>query len=148
MKRYAQAVAAAAVMLVLGGCGESSPSDTSGSADSPTAAEPEESVTKSPQPSPEPSDGASPRRGVVADAVRDLARRLSVEQSQITVVSAEEVTWRDGSMGCPRPGMMYPQVLTDGSRVVLEAQGQRYEYHAGGRRSAFLCENPEPPAGR
>ncbi len=81
--------------------------------------------------------------------MRDLARRLGVDPSEVTVVSVEEVTWRDGSLGCPRPGMMYPQVLTDGSRVVLQAQGgRRYEYHAGGRRSAFLCENPEPPAGR
>jgi hypothetical protein len=41
---------------------------------------------------------------------------------------------------------MYPQVLTNGTRVVLEYDGKRYEYHSGGRRSAFLCENPEPPA--
>ncbi len=143
MSRYAVAVAAATVMLVLGGCGETS--ETSGNSASPTAAEPEETVT--PEPSQPP--GSEPaRRGVVADAVADLARRLGVEEAEITVVSAEEVTWRDGSMGCPRPGMLYPQMLTDGNRVVLEAQGQRYEYHAGGRRSAFLCENPEPPAGR
>jgi hypothetical protein len=32
--------------------------------------------------------------------------------------------------------------------VVLEVDGRQYEYHAGGRRSAFLCENPEPPTRR
>ena len=143
MSRYAVAVAAATVMLVLCGCGESS--ETSGTSASPTAAEPEETVT--PEPSQPPASEPT-RRGAVADAVADLARRLGVDEAEISVVSAEEVTWRDGSMGCPRPGMLYPQMLTDGSRVVLEAQGQRYEYHAGGRRSAFLCENPEPPAGR
>lgn len=146
MKRYAVAVAATAVLLVVAGCGE--PSTTRGSASTPTAAEREETVTESTQPSHGPTDGPDGRRGVVADAVRDLARRLDVDPSQISVVSAEEVTWRDASMGCPRPGMMYPQVLTNGSRVVLEAEGRRYEYHAGGQRSAFLCENPEPPAGR
>jgi hypothetical protein len=93
---------------------------------------------------------ASPpaRHGVVGDAVADLSRRLDVDPADITVVSAEEVTWRDGSMGCPQPGMLYTQALTNGSRVVLEADGRRYQYHAGGRRSAFLCENPDPPAGR
>ena len=142
MVRYAFAAAAAALMLVAGGCGQSD--DPSG-AGSPSAAEPEESVNESPTPEPG-SGGSSQPRGSAADAVADLSKRLGTEQGQIGVVSVEEVTWRDGSMGCPRPGMMYPQVLTNGTRVVLEYDGKRYEYHSGGRRSAFLCENPEPPA--
>ena len=140
------AVAALAVLatLALGGCG-----GTAERASGPDEATPEDTVTKSPRGS-GPSEGRGPARGraTVDDAVADLAGRLGVEPSAITVASVEEVTWRDGSIGCPQPGMMYPQVLTDGSRVVLEAGGRRYEYHAGGRRSAFLCENPEPPAGR
>ncbi len=144
MVRYAFAAAAAALMLVSGGCAQSD--DPSG-AGSPPAAEPEESVNESPTPDPE-SGGPGRPSGSAADAVADLSRRLGAERGQIGVVSVEEVTWRDGSMGCPRPGMMYPQVLTDGTRVVLEYDGKRYEYHAGGRRSAFLCENPEPPAPR
>ena len=142
MVRYAFAAAAAALMLVAGGCGQS---DGPSGSDSPSAAEPEESVDESPTPDPE-SGGSGQPRGSAADAVADLSKRLGAQPAQISVVSSEEVTWRDGSMGCPRPGMMYPQVLTDGSRVVLEYDGKRYEYHAGGRRSAFLCENPEPPA--
>jgi len=144
MSRYAFAAAAAALMLVAGGCGQSD--DPSG-AGSPSAAEPEESVNESPTPDPG-SGGSGQPRGSAADAVADLSQRLGTEQGQIDVVSVEEVTWRDGSMGCPRPGMMYPQVLTNGTRVVLEYDGKRYEYHSGGRRSAFLCENPEPPAPR
>ena len=50
----------------------------------------------------------------------------------ITVVSTDEVTWRDGSIGCPEPGMNYTQALVPGVRVVLELDGVRYEYHAGG----------------
>lgn len=78
-------------------------------------------------------------------AVVDLADRLGVDPGQIRVISVEEVTWRDGSLGCPQPGMMYPQVLTDGTRIVLDAAGTRYEYHAGGSRGPFLCEDPQPP---
>jgi hypothetical protein len=140
MLRYAVAVASAAVMLVVGGCGESSP----------TAAEPEDRVSQSKQPDPGSGGGSGQSgapHGTAADAVDDLSSRLGIDRSQIRVVTHEEVTWRDGSIGCPKPGMMYPQVLTDGTRVVLEAQGRQYEYHAGGRRSAFLCDNPEPPAG-
>jgi hypothetical protein len=142
MVRYAFAATAAALMLVAGGCAQ--PGEPSG-AGSPSAAEPEESVNESPTPAPEPGGSGQPR-GSAADAVADLSKRLGTEPGQIGVVSVEEVTWRDGSMGCPRPGMMYPQVLTNGTRVVLEYDGKRYEYHSGGRRSAFLCENPEPPA--
>jgi hypothetical protein len=36
--------------------------------------------------------------------------------------------------------MMYSQVLTKGTLVVLEAGGQRYEYHGG--KPLFLCEQP------
>jgi hypothetical protein len=140
MKRYAVAVASAAVMLVLSGCGQAS------TPSSPTAAEPEESVSQQPDAGKGGSSGTP--RGAAADAADDLARRLGIEPEQIRVVTHEEVTWRDGSMGCPQPGMMYPQVLTDGTRVVLEAEGKQYEYHAVGRRSSFLCENPEPPAPR
>lgn len=132
--RYATASAVACIMLVATACG---------GAGSPTADEPENTVSEQ-----TPSAGEPQPRGAVGDAVDDLAHRLGVDPSDITVVSSEEVTWRDGSLGCPRPGMMYTQVLTNGSRVVLESDGKRYEYHAGGRRSAFLCENPEPPAPR
>jgi hypothetical protein len=135
--RYATATAVASIMLVVGACGGK------GSPTADQAAPPEKSVTEK-----TPSASEPHGKGAVGDALDDLSRRLGVGGSDITVVSAEEVTWRDGSIGCPRPGMMYPQVLTDGSKVVLEYQGKRYEYHAGGRRSAFLCENPEPPAGR
>jgi hypothetical protein len=83
----------------------------------------------------------------VAQAVADLAGRAGVAEADITVVSSENVTWRDSSLGCPREGMQYLQVLTDGVRIVLEAGGERYEYHGGGRRPVFYCAAPEAPVG-
>jgi len=80
-------------------------------------------------------------------AVTDLAARLGVDESEIAVVSVEEVTWSDGSIGCPEPGMMYTQALVNGSLVILEVDGTRYEYHSGGGRDLFYCENPIPPTG-
>lgn len=75
-------------------------------------------------------------------AVADLSKRLGVGPDEIEVVRVEEVVWRDGSLGCAEPGMMYTQALVDGSRVVLSTGGRSYEYHAGGARKAFLCRNP------
>ena len=75
-------------------------------------------------------------------AKADLAERLGVPVDDVTVVSSEEVTWPDSSLGCPQPGMMYAQVLTEGSRILLSAGGRTYEYHSGGQRAPFLCETP------
>ena len=89
-----------------------------------------------------PIDPAMP---LVVAAVDDLAGRLGISAADVTVVDARAVTWGDGSLGCPQPGMMYTQVLVDGTLVVLKAGGQQYEYHGGD--PLFLCENPRPPSG-
>ncbi len=85
-------------------------------------------------------------RELVERARVDLAQRLGVTAEQIEVASVEEVTWRDTSIGCPQPGMMYAQRLVNGSRIVLRAGGAEYHYHAGGGREPFYCERPQPPA--
>lgn len=69
-----------------------------------------------------------------------LAEHISVSESAITVVGAESVVWPDGALGCPRPGVEYPQVQVDGYRIVLTADGLRYAYHGGGGKGPFLCE--------
>ena len=75
----------------------------------------------------------------VATARSDLATRLQVPLEEINIIERTEKTWPDGSMGCPRPGMQYTQSLVEGSLLVLEVQGTRYNYHAGGGRDYFLC---------
>jgi hypothetical protein len=75
-------------------------------------------------------------------AVADLSRRTGLAAGQIQVLSVEPVTWNDGSLGCPQPGMMYTQALVQGLRIRLQAAGKVYEYHSGGNRPPFLCENP------
>jgi hypothetical protein len=139
-------------MALLGGCGTES--------DPPTNAGQEPTVSPStPPPTPEPSTPGTPTgptpstsgtpsgptQGPVEKAKADLAARLGLQPGEISLVSSEEVTWPDGSLGCPQPGMRYTQALVNGSRIVLEASGKRYNYHSGGRRGPFLCTNPRPP---
>lgn len=83
--------------------------------------------------------------GVAQAAVDDLAERLGVDPGEITIASSEAVTWSDSSAGCPRMGFMYQQVLTEGTRTVLEVDGTRYHYHSAGTSEPFLCENPQEP---
>ncbi len=76
----------------------------------------------------------------VRAAVADLAQRLGVAAEQITVASMERVTWPDTSLGNPQPGMMYPQVLTDGYRVILQHAGEAFEYHTDMGTTVTLVE--------
>lgn len=73
-------------------------------------------------------------------AKQDLAQRLGIDASAVEVVEVDAVTWPDTSLGCPRPGMMYPQVLVEGVLVQLRANGQIYRYHGDGQRQLFLCD--------
>ena len=75
-------------------------------------------------------------------AKQDLGARLGVEPAAIEVLQADYVTWRDSSLGCPRPGYQYLQVLTNGSRIRLSAAKQVFQYHSGDNRPPFLCEKP------
>jgi hypothetical protein len=81
-------------------------------------------------------------RPLVDLAIADLARRLNVESTAITVVDAHAVVWPDGAMGCPRPGLAYPQVQQEGALIRLKAGGREYAYHSGGSRPPFLCDTP------
>lgn len=91
------------------------------------------------------SGGGGAPTGGAQVAIDDLAEHLGVEPDQIEVVSADAVTWRDSSVGCPQKGFMYQQVLTEGTRIVLEVDGTRYHYHSAGTADPFRCENPQEP---
>lgn len=93
-----------------------------------------------------PTERNQPMSPLMSQAITDLAERLGVAPEQIEVVSAEAVVWPDGSLGCPQPGMLYPQVLQEGMRIRLAVAGVIYQYHSGERRAPFLCTNPSEPA--
>lgn len=84
---------------------------------------------------------------LTSDAVADLAARLGVPATAIEVLKAEQVTWPDGSLGCPEPGQAYTQAQVDGYRVVLQHDGRVYLYHAGGDGPIFLCQSDEKDGG-
>ncbi len=74
----------------------------------------------------------------------DLEERKGIGREEITIQRAEAVVWRDGSLGCPQPGMMYLQVLTPGYLVVLEVGDDMYNYHAAQSGQFVLCERSLP----
>ena len=117
--------------LLLGGCG-----GDDGTATDQPAEDPVSSSTPSPTPVPG-ADSPAARAAVAA-----LAAQLDLGGDEVVVTKVEEVTWKDGSLGCAEQGSMYTQALVDGQRIVLQAGGGTYEFHAGGARDPFLCEEP------
>lgn len=96
-------------------------------------------------PSASPSPEALNDHPLVKQARQDLAQRLDVPIEDIELIKFEAVVWPDASLGCPRPGMVYAQVLSSGYLVVLKADGKEHEYHAGKGGEVFYCENPTAP---
>lgn len=82
------------------------------------------------------------RRAVVADA----ARRFEVAESAVVLSAAEQVTWSDGSLGCPQPGLSYVQALVPGYRVTATTSAGKLRYHTDSRGQAVTCA--QPGAGR
>ena len=80
---------------------------------------------------------------MIEAALDDAANRSTTARADIKVASAEAVTWPDGSLGCPQPGMLYTQALIAGYRIVLQAGEQTLNYHAMSRGKPVFC-----PAGR
>jgi len=79
---------------------------------------------------------------LVIQAEQDLAWRLAISVEQIQLVEVQSVTWPDKGLGCPQPGMVYTQIQVDGLLIRLRAGNRLYEYHSGGNRAPFLCEQP------
>jgi hypothetical protein len=75
------------------------------------------------------------RRAVVADA----ARRFQVAENAVVLSHAEQVTWRDGSLGCPLPGHSYAQALVPGFRVAATTGAGRMTYHTDTRGNVVTC---------
>ena len=127
-------LAYALLAFALGACGRlgATPGDAESDADPSTAAG-------------DPSTGASaPGPDGIPDAVwaailADLERQTGAP-SDPEVVSAEAMTWNDGSLGCPEAGQAYTQALVDGYHVILELDGERYDYRVGNDASVKLCD--------
>lgn len=72
------------------------------------------------------------------DAIVDDLTARGVDGAPV-LVSAEQVVFNDGSLGCPTPGQSYTQAQIDGMRVIVEVDGVRYDYRFGTGPTPTLC---------
>jgi hypothetical protein len=78
-------------------------------------------------------------QSMVRAALEDAARRAPKGVPAPTLISAEHVTWPDGSLGCPMPGRVYTMALVRGYRIRIQSGADTLDYHAGERGTPFLC---------
>jgi hypothetical protein len=78
---------------------------------------------------------------MVALVKQHLAQRLSIPVDQIVLSEIQPVVWRDGGLGCPKPGIDYIRVETPGYSILLKAGGNTYSYHTDETKRFVQC-NP------
>lgn len=68
-----------------------------------------------------------------------LAQRLNIAAELIVLTEVKSVVWRDAGLGCPKPGVDYIQMETQGYRISLEANGKAYTYHTDTAKRFVPC---------
>ena len=76
-----------------------------------------------------PSEAPADETPAERAAVTALSEQLGLPANEIKVVSTEAVTWPDGCLGVVRIGVMCTQAQVPGFRIMLEADGESYEFH-------------------
>lgn len=79
-------------------------------------------------------------------ARQTVASALGLEIAATRVVLEEARDFPDASLDCPEPGMLYAQVITPGSRVIVEAEGRRFDVRVAGTRGR-ICRPQKSTAG-
>lgn len=125
--------------LLLAGCGGEQPEDEA------AETEPPQEAPADPEHEEDESVIADDLDEIADEVVADAAAEEGVDTGEVTVVTAEEVTWPDGALGCPEDDGMYTQALVEGYRVVVEVDGRELHYHGQSGQPPARCEDPQPP---
>ena len=76
---------------------------------------------------------------ILEEIIRHAAERTGVDPGSVEVVSITEEMFNDSSLGCPKPGEFYTQVITPGYIVIVHAGGAEFDYRVG-PSSWKLCD--------
>jgi len=74
-----------------------------------------------------------------------VAAQLAIAPATVRILEVEEQVFGDASLGCPEPDMFYAQVLTPGYRVIVEAEGRRFDVRVAGD-SGRICHRKQLPS--
>lgn len=85
--------------------------------------------------------------GPEAIALQAVVDALGIAPDRVRVISSESRDFPDASLGCPQPGMAYAQVITPGHRVLVEADGRRFDVRVAGSLGR-ICHLRKPTPDR
>ncbi len=65
-----------------------------------------------------------------------------MDEGDFKLESSEEVSWSDASLGCPKEGMGYAQVITPGFKLAFDLAGTSNAVHTNADGSHMvICED-------
>jgi hypothetical protein len=132
----------AGAVLLLAGCTVATPANSGAQPLDPPAVTTPNPPLPTATPAAPAGAAASGIPGNLLNAVLDDAsQRTGLARDTLVVTRAEAVTWNDGSLGCPEPGMFYTQALVEGYQIVIDTNAQSLDYRAGDNQYFRLCDN-------
>ena len=77
-----------------------------------------------------------------------VAERTGARAEDVEIVSTLAMDFSDSSLGCPKPGMSYLQVITPGYQVLASYAGKTYDVRIAGQRALICDKTVERGTGR
>lgn len=102
-------------------------------------------VVSSPACAADPGPARSGAAAPEAIALQSVADALGIAPTGARVISSEFQDFPDASLGCPQPGMAYAQVITPGYRVLVEADGRRFDVRVAGTQGRICYLRKRAP---
>ena len=81
---------------------------------------------------------------IATAAQADLAQRLGLPAEAVTLLSVTPAQWPDACLGLPAPDEACAEMIVEGFRVVLEAEGRTYTYRTDREGQHMRLENLSP----
>jgi hypothetical protein len=76
----------------------------------------------------------------------DLARRLTIDVTEIEVAAESDETWSDSMLGCSARKPLEEPISTPGFAFTLSHRGRSYVYHTDRRGHFRRCDTAKPVA--
>ena len=83
-------------------------------------------------------------QALVLQAKKYLVEKLGLNLDEISLFNIQAVEWPDASLGCPREGVMYAQVITPGYQIQFQAKGEVFTFHTDTGNQVILCTASRP----
>jgi len=73
-------------------------------------------------------------------SINELSRQKKINKDRIAIKEVTKRDWGNSSLGCPKPGKIYSEMITPGYSIVLTLDNSDYFFHAG-LNKVVLCQN-------